>query len=183
MLDLVKLNLATAADLTSLQTQITNIINSYNPFIEYVEETSNNGGTFTSGAWATRILTGSTTSSGTHGTSLNTNVITLSANSTYLIKWSAPAYSVDGHLSRLYDVTGAAAILNGTAEFSQNNSSPLSGESQTRSTGVALVTTGGSTKDIRIEHHCETTQSTNGLGLQPYTGTANLTTITLEKLA
>lgn len=187
MLDLIKLNLATVADLTSLQTQINDIINNPNPYVQYVDQTSQgvDGGTFTSGSWVTRELNTTQDSLGTHGTTFDdgTNTITLAANSTYLIRWSAPAYAVDGHMSRLYDVTDAVSILNGTSEYSQQAAVPLEGISQSRSTGMALVTTSGVTKDIRVEHQCETTHSSNGLGVASWSGDGILTTINIEKLA
>ena len=115
------------------------------------------GGTFTSGAWRTRDLnTEITDPDGI--VSISTNQFTLAAGS-YLIQWSAPCYEGNRHKTRLYDVTGTAVIQYGSSEMA------YTAADETRGFGYARVTPSGSNAYI-IEHQCESTKATNGLGLQ-----------------
>jgi hypothetical protein len=75
------------------------------------------------------------------------NKFTLLAG-TYLIKWSAPAHRVDGHKTRLYDVTNSAVSKTGTSEFTNDGAAYTSN----RSFGMHYLTIGSSTQ-YRIEHY------------------------------
>ena len=116
------------------------------------------GGTFTSGAWQQRDL--NTEGYDPDGiVSISSNDFTLAAGS-YLIKWSAPAFQVNRHMARLYDVTASATISPyGTSEHTA--SSDATGN---RSVGSARVTPSGSNA-YRIVHRCETTNATDGFGV------------------
>ena len=76
--------------------------------------------------------------------SLSSNQFTLIAG-TYLIKWSAPAFDVSHHQSRLYNSTDSAVVDYGTMEDAGID------DEQTRSFGVARVTITGP-KTYKIEH-------------------------------
>lgn len=115
------------------------------------------GGTFTSGAWQTRVLNTSLTNEIT-GASLATNQITLPAG-TYYIESSAPAYQVNSHKSKLYDTTNTADVLIGTAERTGNGDQVMS-----RSYVRGRFTLTGEV-DLEIQHQCETTNATDGFGL------------------
>jgi hypothetical protein len=114
------------------------------------------GGTFTSGAWQTRDL--NTKISDPDGiVTLSSNQFTLGAG-TYLIHFTAPAYNVDGHQTRLYDVTNTSVVEYGTSEYT--HSSYRVGNS---SMGAAVVTITANTT-YRIEHRAESTWGINGFG-------------------
>ena len=116
-------------------------------------------GTFTSGAWRTRDLnTEITDPDGI--VSISSNEFTLAAGS-YLIKWHAPAKYVEENQTRLYDVTGAAAIAVGSSAFNYPNHPTYIAEGP--SSGFARVTP-SSSNVYRIEHYCELTHATNGFG-------------------
>jgi hypothetical protein len=119
---------------------------------------STTGGTFTSGAWRTRDL--QTEVYDGIGITFSTNEFILPAGN-YLIQWSAPGYRVDRHKTRLYDVTGTAAIQYGSSEASYTVSNGSDGMS--RSFGSARVAPSG-TNNYKIEHYCETTNSPDGFG-------------------
>ena len=142
------------------------------------DEQPNNtvGGTFTSGSWVTRTL--NTEVSDTDGiVSLSSNVFTLGAG-TYVIEWSAPAYKVGNHQSRLYDNTNSNVVDYGTAEFTSS-----SDNTQTRSFGEAKVTISASTS-YKIEHRCYTTSNTYGLGANASFGNVEVyTQVKITKLA
>lgn len=118
------------------------------------------GGTFTSGAWRTRVLNTILTNSIT-GASLSSNQITLLAG-TYKYTVSAPAFDCNRHKSKLYNITDAADERIGTSEFS-NPAGASSDSTKTFITGVLILT---ETKVFEIQHRCLTTSGgTNGLGV------------------
>ena len=118
------------------------------------------GGTFTSGAWQTRDLQNEVYDG--IGITFSTNEFILPTGN-YLIQWSAPAYSVNLHQSRLYDVTGAAIIEYGSTAMATSLLGHYADVGFTRSFGSARVTPSG-TNNYKIEHHCEDTYATEGFG-------------------
>lgn len=123
-----------------------------------VKAQNTNGGTFTVGAWRTRVL--NTEDSDTNNDcSLASNQITLAAG-TYECLISAPAYFVNSHQIRLYNTTGAAVILTGTSETCN---AVIGGHSQTRSFIVGRFTIAAS-QALEVQHICETTKTNDGLG-------------------
>ena len=118
------------------------------------------GGTFTSGAWRTRDLQNEVYDG--IGITFSTNEFILPAGN-YLIQWSAPAYSINLHKSRLYDVTGTAVIEYGSSEMATSLLGHYADVGMTRSFGSARVTPSG-TNNYKIEHHCEDTYATEGFG-------------------
>ncbi len=118
---------------------------------------STDGGTATSGSWQTRDL--NTEVFDPDGiVSISSNQFTLGAGN-YFISWSAPAFRVAGHQTRLYDVTGASAVQVGSSANAQNGSySP-----QTRSFGQARVSIAGN-NTYELQHRFQYTVSTYGLG-------------------
>lgn len=134
-----------------------------NTFVSYaiiadLKASGTDGGTFTSGAWRTRDLN-TEISDADNIVSISSNQFTLGAG-TYLICWTANAYQVDRHQTRLYDVTNTSSIRAGATEYTSNSSNV-----GTRSFGWHTVTIAGNTT-YRIEHQCQTTASSNGFGLQ-----------------
>ena len=122
---------------------------------------ASSGGTFTLGAWRTRDLnTEITDPDGI--VSIAANEFTLAAGS-YLIKWSAPAHMVEENQTRLYDVTGAAAVQVGSSAYTYVNHPTYTYEGP--SSGVARVTP-SSSNVYRIEHYCLVTRATDGFGIQ-----------------
>ena len=114
------------------------------------------GGTFTSGAWQTRDLTSFV--SEIPGASLSGSQITLPAGR-YYIRARAPAYRVDQHKARLYNVTAAEAALTGTSELS-GDSSANSSTPSVLSGRLDLVTE----TVLELQHRCQKTYSLNGFG-------------------
>jgi len=113
------------------------------------------GGTFTLGAWRTRDLQTEIADPDLIVT-ISTNQFTLAAGN-YFIQWSAPALIVGFHQTRLYDITGTAAIQDGSSE-----ESPY-GLGSNRSTGFARVTPSGSNV-YTIEHRSSVTNADDGFG-------------------
>jgi hypothetical protein len=123
------------------------------------EKTANTeGGTFTGGAWQTRVLNSVKTNQ-ISGASVASNQITLPAG-TYYIDASAPVHGdMNGHKIRLYNVTDTADILIGTQASAAS----------TLVSGIRDVVSGRFTlaaeKVIELQHYCGQTVSTNGFGL------------------
>tara|TARA_R100001463_G_scaffold112858_1_gene167984 strand:- start:242 stop:826 length:585 start_codon:yes stop_codon:yes gene_type:complete len=127
-------------------------------------------GTFTSGAWQTRILQTKYDEDGIVS-SISSNKFTLAAGN-YFIVWSAPCYKVDKNQSRLYDVTNSAQITPlGSVEHAGTSQSV-----QVRSIGAVRVTPSGST-EYRIEHQSAATRADNGFGFAGNLATAEIFTI------
>jgi len=123
------------------------------------------GGTFTTGAWRTRDL--NTEIADPDGiVSISSNQFTLGAGS-YLIEWSAPAYAVDRHFSRLQNITDSTTEEVGSAEYADD-----SNQGATRSFGFARITITGS-KAFEVQHRNEITAGTYGFGVQTNTSGAN----------
>lgn len=124
------------------------------------QQSGTNGGAFNSGSWVTRVL--NTVALDTIGVVLAGNAFTL-PRGVYEIDGHAPAWNVNRHMIRLYDVTNGAAVLWGTSEISsavQSNIVP----SQTRSFVRGRVYVSAPTA-YRLEHRCQTSVATWGLGL------------------
>ena len=125
-----------------------------------------NAGTFTAGSWVTREL--NTELADPDGiVSIATNQFTLGAGS-YLIKASAPAYQVDSHQVRLYNVTDTATAIVGYISYTNSSSG-----AQTRSelSGRITIT---DTKVFELQHRSNATKSNNGLGSGVNFGEPNL---------
>lgn len=125
--------------------------------VTVIQDKKTNGtdaGTFTTGAWRTRALNDvpvnelSITPSG--------NQFTLTAG-TYEVTASAPAMEVGNHAIRLRNVTDSTTTAVGTLAYSRVTSS------QTTSCLSTKFTIAGS-KTYEIQHYCQSTVATHGLG-------------------
>jgi len=115
------------------------------------------GGTFTSGAWRTRDITDE--QADTAGIcSIDSNQITLAAG-TYRCSISCPAWFVQKHKARLYNITDSAVLLVGTSEYTQDNSYHV-----TRSFIVGRFTLAAA-KALEVQHRCVVTRANEGFGL------------------
>lgn len=126
------------------------------------------GGTFTSGSWQKRDLTTEVEDDGGHA-SLATSQITLAAG-TYRAHVRCPAYGVDRHQARLRNVTDAATTLVGSTEFASSGNFIYND-----SVILGRFTIAG-TKTFEVQHRCETTRSTQGLGVEANFGEVEIYT-------
>lgn len=113
------------------------------------------GGTFTSGAFRTRVLNTLVVNDIGAGVSLASNEITLPAG-TWRCFITLPFFAVVGSAGRLFNVTDAAVVpdmISSTGYSAGTNPVIIQGQ-------FVLA----ASKDLRIEHECSTTISTNGLG-------------------
>ena len=142
-----------------------------------VDEKANNtdAGVFTAGAWQTRDL--NTEYQDDIGVTIAANEFTLPAG-TYEIYAVAPAYRINRHQARLYNVSAATTTLVGSSEYTANSG----GLSQTQSTITGTFTI-ASSQTFRIEHRAQSSFSPNGLGVASNFGEPEVyTQVTLRKL-
>ena len=118
------------------------------------------GGTFSSGAWRTRTLNTVKTNEIT-GASLGSNQIPLPAG-IFWIEAQAPALQCNRHKIKLYQTSGTPAdIVIGTSEFS--NVGGAYAQTQARLSGRFTL---ASSQTIELQHRCQTTHTSNGLGVE-----------------
>lgn len=86
------------------------------------------------------------------------------------VTWSAPAYAIGSHKSRLVRVSDGAVIALGTTEYMINNQTVAA---QTRSHGVARIEAGVA---YRIEHRAGTVLSNLGFGVAASFGDSEIYT-------
>ena len=130
-----------------------------------VKTSATMGGSFTASAWQTRDL----------NTELDdpSNIVTIASNQftlqagTYLVEWSAPAYKVDRHTSRLQNITDSTTEEFGTVEFSDDIDGVIS-----RSMGASILTITGA-KAFEIQHFAAVTRVTYGFGLNSSVSNTN----------
>ena len=120
------------------------------------ESTGTNGGTFTSGAWQTRILNSITNINNT--VALSNNQFTLSPG-IYTIAATAPAYKVDNHQIRLQNITNSVTTLMGTSAFSPNSGGSMTSSYINGQFAVSIPMV------FEIQHMCTTTEANDGLGI------------------
>lgn len=148
------------------------------PMMILADEKANGtaGGTCTAGSWFTRTLNTVWENSIT-GASLSSDQFTLPAGK-YLIRGRSPGVATNRLQARLYNVTDAAVSRYGSNGYG----SQTAPNTQTESVIAAIVTIAAS-KAFRIEHQCNTTKATNGLGLEgSFGGVEIYTTVEITKL-
>lgn len=116
------------------------------------------GGDFLALDWRTRVLTQEQADTENICT-LAGNQLTLPAGS-YRCTISCPAYRVDGHQARLWDITNALLLLQGTSEL-MGGATLVS----TRSFIAGRFTLAAPTT-MEVQHRCQTTRAANGFGIQ-----------------
>jgi hypothetical protein len=142
--------------------------------IQHQEPSGIAGGGATSGSPEVRTLNTVMLNEIT-GASLAANQITLPAG-TYFIRASAPAYMVVQHKSRLYDTTGVAVLVHGTAE----RTATASGGSQTRSHIVGSFTLAVASV-LEIQTRVGTSYATTGYGVHASYGTEVYVDVLIEQ--
>lgn len=112
------------------------------------------GGTFPSGKWITRSLN---KINGNATVTLNANNTFTLKKGTYLINCKAPAFNVDIHQARLFNVTDNKTAKYGNSALASGNSSQ---SVINYFTNILKVPT-----TFKLQHRCQTAQSGNGLGI------------------
>jgi hypothetical protein len=134
------------------------------------------GGSFDNNAWRDRPL--NTEYADPDGivsiTSTTAGDFTLASAGTYLIKWQCPAYDVGQHISKLRNTSDSADVC-----FSNAATAWTDETENSWSFGVTRVTIAAS-KTFRVQHYCETTSSSNGMGTYYGPGSESLEFLRVE---
>ena len=131
------------------------------------------GGTFTQSVWQTRVLN-TVQYNGISGASLNGSNQFILPTGTYCINVSAPAFNVNNHQSKLYNITNSTDILFGSSEQSVGNTN------RSFIVGIFTIT---SAKTFEIRHYCATTSASTGFGVPTYQTSEIYTQIKIEQLS
>jgi hypothetical protein len=140
--------------ITSNVTYVSNVVNVSNSGITLISDIkpiNTNGGKFTSGAWQKRDL--NTISGDLAKVSLLNDTISIDSG-IYLITVSAPAFGVDEHQARLFNVTKNSVSGSGTMSYSNMFASSSSQMS-------IIVEVGISGELFIVQHRCTTTSTLN----------------------
>jgi hypothetical protein len=123
-----------------------------------LKSTGTPGGTFTYGVWQIRDLNTINSHITSGSVTLSSNQFTITAG-TYFIKVRAPAYNVNHHKCRLYNVTDSIIHAAGTNAAGYNSAtSPVSFSLLESDINI------NSNKTYRIEHWSATTRTNDGYG-------------------
>lgn len=124
--------------------------------IKDVKPSGTSGGTFTSGAWQTRVLNTLLDATGIV-TSLSSNQFTLPAG-TYFIDGVAPTYGVVAYnKAKLFNVTDGVDVILGSSDYGGTDGSAKS--------IIMDQITITSPKTFEIRHQCSNTMANSGFGI------------------
>jgi hypothetical protein len=141
-------------------------------YIKDVKVANTTGGTFTSGAWQTRDL--NTIEGDTSFLSLSSNQFSLEPG-VYDIEVTAPAFRVDNHKAKIYNISDSSDVMFGSSEYSLNSSEDCS---SSLIFGRIVI---NSTKTFEIQHRCLTTRASNGFGVAANFGEEVYTQVKIVK--
>jgi len=146
------------ADTVLTAAELNGVLDNFQDIAIFNETQSANttGGTFTSGAWQTRVLN-TTVINNIASCTLATNAISLPAG-TYYMRAIAPAFQANEHQVKIYNSTDSADVVLGGQGYSASTV-----ETTTFSEAITVVTITG-TKSFVVQHRCAATKATNGLG-------------------
>lgn len=131
------------------------------------------GGTFTSGALVTRVLQTKSYDPGSL-VDLDTNRFIMDAG-VYFVQWSTPGFSCGSHSSVVVNQTDAdAVVIRGSSEIAPSGS-------QSRSHGSGIVTL-AVRSSLVVQHRCQTTKATDGLGSPASFGSEIYTMVEIWKV-
>jgi hypothetical protein len=114
------------------------------------------GGTFNAGAWRTRDLGHEDDPNSI--VSVSSNQFTLSEDGDYYIHFSAPAFDVNRHQTRLQTSTGVYA-------YGNVSNSDVSDPSHTLSQGHMLITISGTNITFEVQHRSSSSKPAHGFGI------------------
>ena len=124
------------------------------------------GGTFTQDAWQVRTL--NTEVSDTGGcASVASNQVTLAAG-TYYVNIYCPAVDVDSHRARLHETTSTLSDIYSINMRTPNSDTGLAISAATIK-GVVTISDANVTANqniFEVQHYCQTTQASNGFGVE-----------------
>jgi len=128
-------------------------------FLKDIKPAGTAGGTFSGGAWQTRVLNTIENAMSYSWISLASNQFTLQPG-TYEIEASAPAQGVNQHQAKIRNITDGTDAIIGTSEYTTNANT---GYVPTRSLVHGSITI-TSAKVFELQHRANSSYSANGFG-------------------
>ena len=126
--------------------------------VAYVKDkktSGTDGGTFTLGAWRTRDLNDLSGDIAAVGVTLASNQFTLQAGK-YDFDIVAPAFAVNSHTAKLYNITDSLDV-----EFGNSGRSTVSQQSSTLYTSLTIT----KATTFEVQHSSQSTTASNGFGV------------------
>ena len=170
--------------------------------VQDVKSTGSNGGTAREGVWQTRTLN-SLSGSGADNCTLQNDRMILKRG-TYKVTASVPAYGVETHRARLYNVSRNATahygptqhangVDDGDDDSSGGNNGNGNGNNKKNSTSISvqtfaalkgLVSVTEDSEQFEMQHYCSNSHESSGLGrAQGLSGVPEIyTTVEVEQL-
>jgi hypothetical protein len=135
----------------------------FEPIMHVREEQAQNtaGGTFTLGAWRTRLLNTVKTNN-ISGASLASNKVTLPVGTYFAEAFAVSGTNIGVNQTRVQNITGAATLLTGSVLRAPTSGSAASSASTSLCNGFFTL---ASISDVELQHQCAVTENTNGFGL------------------
>jgi hypothetical protein len=131
-------------------------------------------GTFTAGAWRTRVIN-DTLKNDITGCSIASNQITLAAG-TYAINATCGGYNISRSQTRFYNITDSAVAFLGHSDYTIDTNNTII----SNLAGLIVIT---GSKTFEVQHYATQTQSTNGFGVDASITDEIYLTITIAKVA
>jgi hypothetical protein len=147
-----------SANIVNNQWLITDVANdrSANMIVREEQAANTQGGTFTNGAWRTRVLN-TVKINEIPGASLASNQITLPAGQ-YKITALAPSNYTTSTKARIYDITNSADLIIGPSNYNEQSTVVT-----VTDLVIGVITLSGATV-IELQHRCTDSYSTYGFG-------------------
>lgn len=142
-------------------------------FLKDIKAISTDGGTFSGGTWVTRDL--NTVEGDSEIVTLLGNQFTLQSGK-YILDALLPAVAVNGHVGKIRNITDSSDALIGTASYCSSSDVTVNTSSIT---GILEI---ASPKTFELQHHCQTTKTTNGLGVGSAVVTNTFSQVKITKL-
>lgn len=143
-------------------------------YLKDVKTVGTAGGTATYGSWVTRTLSNSY--GDTSIVSLSSSQFTLQAGK-YHIYATVPAWKVDSHMAKLYNVSDSADQIFGSTARSESGG--YGSMSHSIIDGMVEIT---AAKTFSIEHKVQTTKSGDGYGVASNFGSETYTQVRITKV-
>lgn len=172
--------LPTAADLTEdtelvhkkyVDDLVVDLLDVHQAYVKVSDvKTNAAGGGFGASAWRTRDIN-TENHDASNICTIADNRITL-AEGTYRCRITCPAFLVDSHCARLFNISSQTELIRGTVEFCEQSAY---GEVQTRSEIVGQFSVAAA-QLLEIQHYCTNSRTGDGFGVKLFS-TENVYTV------
>jgi hypothetical protein len=151
-------------------------------FIKDEKTSGTNGGGFSNGAWRTRVLNTLTSTSSDVSVTLSSNQLIIEPG-VYIINIVCPAYDVNSHAARLFNVTDNVSSISGSSSYSSIATGLAVGGGVSVTVSIIKgVINISSQKTFRVEHICTKSNTGDGFGIATGLATEVYTQVTITQV-